>query len=44
MGRGMWFLLMLVHVGVAVWGMVNAWKGKEKKMPFFGEVADKLKW
>ena len=38
------FLLGIAHVGIAVWGMMSAWKGEEKSMPFFGEIASKLNW
>ena len=41
---GIQLLLNIVQVGLSVWGMMNAWKGKEKSLPFFGEIAAKLKW
>ena len=41
---GFAILLGLAHVGIAIWGMSIAWKGKEKSMPFFGEIAAKLNW
>jgi len=37
-------LLNIIQVGISIWGMASAWKGKEKAMPFFGEIAAKLKW
>ena len=41
-----WFgvLLFLLHVGISVWGMLNAWRGKEESMPFIGDIAKNLKW
>ncbi len=41
---GLAALLGIAQVGISVWGASFAWRGKLKKMPFFGEVADKLKW
>ena len=37
-------LLNIIQVGISIWGMANAWRGKEKYMPFFGEIASKLNW
>ncbi len=41
-----WFrvLLFFLHVGISIWGMLNAWKGKEESMPFIGDIAKNLKW
>lgn len=44
LSTGFSVLLGIAHVGIAVWGMASAWKGKEKAMPFFGEIAAKLNW
>lgn len=41
---GVAVLINLAQIIVSIWGMINAWKGVEKKMPFFGEIAEKLKW
>ncbi len=41
---GLQVLLNLVQIGISIWGMMNAWKGKELKMPFFGEIASKFNW
>ena len=41
---GLGVLINLVQVAISVWGMLAAWKGEEKAMPFFGEIAAKLNW
>ncbi len=36
------FLLFLLHVGLMVWGIMNAIQGKIIRIPFAADVADKL--
>lgn len=44
LGGGMAILLGLIHVGLALWGIVNAKSGAMWNMPMVSEVAKKLKW
>ena len=44
LGGGMAIILGLIHVGLALWGIVNAKTGAMWNMPMVSEVAKKLKW
>ncbi len=44
LGGGMAILVGLVHVGLALWGIIKAKSGAMWKMPMVYEVAQKLKW
>jgi uncharacterized membrane protein len=37
-------LLGILQTLISVWGMMHAWRGKEKVLPFFGQIAKKLNW
>jgi len=41
---GLQVLLNLTQIGLSIWGMTTAWKGKEKMMPFLGDIVAKLNW